>query len=231
MICCCCVSMINRQLKDQLPGGKYYQPTADIMDETGICHTTNILSELDFAQMDRKVNQKQNISTIGASGVVMFMNNKTGKWLSEKDGEDQVSLVRKLTPQRVDTYRKKRRDLLKARQDMMERKKLDNEIQIQKKSDEKEKLTKKVEEFGGLWKIVEEVAIQLSKLPSKQHKTAIIAQTVDGKRVEFSCQELKANLKKFIDFQALTAEIRAKTVLSQVEVRPREERHEKLEEA
>ena len=114
---------------------------------------------------------------------------------------------------------------------MMERKKLDNEIQIQKKSDEKEKLTKKVEEFGGLWKIVEEVAIQLSKLPSKQHKTAIITQTVDGKRVEFSCQELKANLKKFIDFQALTAEIRAKTVLSQVEVRPREERREKLEEA
>ena len=256
MICCCCVSMINRQLKDQLPGGKYYQPTADIMDETGICHTTNILSERDFAQMDRKVNQKQNISTIGASGVIMFMNNKTGKWLSEKDGEDQeklVSLVRKLTPQRVDAYRKKRRDLLKARQDMMERKKLDNEIRIQKKSDEKEKLTKKVEEFGGLWKNVEEVDIHLSKLPSKQHKTAIIAQidfrkavldqvppdrtvgqkgrTVDGKRVEFSCQELKANLKKFIDFQALTAEIRAKTVLSQVEVRPREERREKLEEA
>ena len=49
----------NRQLKDQLPGGKYYQPTADIMDETGICHTTNILSEHDFAQIDRKVNQKQ----------------------------------------------------------------------------------------------------------------------------------------------------------------------------
>ena len=88
--------------------------------------------------------------------------------------------------------------------------------------------------------------IQLSKLPSKQHKTAIIAQidfrkavlgqvppdcTVDGKRVAFSCQELKANLKKFLDFQALTAEIRAKTVLSQVEVRPRKERREKLEEA
>ena len=60
--------------------------------------------------MDRKVNQKQNISTIGASGLIMFMNNKTGKWLSEKDGEDQeklVSLVRKLTPQRVYAHRKK----------------------------------------------------------------------------------------------------------------------------
>ena len=59
----------------------------------------------------------------------MFMNNKTEKWLSEKDREDQeklVSLVRKLTPQRVDAYRRKRRDLLKARQDIMERKKLDN---------------------------------------------------------------------------------------------------------
>ena len=249
LICCCCVTMINRQLKDQLPGGKYHQPSTDVMEETEKCHTTNILSERDFAQMDRKVKQKQNISTIGASGVIMFMNNKTGLWLNEKTQKEQEDLISKvvhLTPERIKAYQEKRKDLLRARQDKMEKKKLDAEVQTQKKSDEKEKLTKKVEEFGGLWGSSDKVDEQLSCLPAKQHRAAIVSQidfrkvvleqvppdriigqkgrTVDGKRVEFSVGELTTNLKTFIEFQA-------KTVLSQVEVRPREERREKLEEA
>ena len=183
------------------------------------------------------------------------MNNKTGLWLNEKtqkEQEDLISKVVQLTPERIKAYQEKRKDLLRARQDKMEKKKLDAEVQTQKKSDEKEKLTKKVEEFGGLWGSIDKVDEQLSCLPAKQHRAAIVSQidfrkvvleqvppdriigqkgrTVDGKRVEFSVGELTTNLKTFIEFQAKTAEVRAKAVLSQVEVRPREERHEKLEE-
>ena len=77
MICCSCLVLVNRQLADQLPGGKFYLPSDDIVTETAICPRTNILSERDFAQMDRKVSQKPNISTISASGVIIFLNNKT----------------------------------------------------------------------------------------------------------------------------------------------------------
>ena len=58
LICCCCVTMINRQLKDQLPGGKYHQPSTDVMKETEKCHTTNILSERDFAQIGKSNRNK-----------------------------------------------------------------------------------------------------------------------------------------------------------------------------
>ena len=58
-ICCSCLVLVNRQLKDQLPGGKFYQPAPDVIEETS--QRTNILSEMDFAQMDRKVSQKPNI--------------------------------------------------------------------------------------------------------------------------------------------------------------------------
>ena len=111
-------------------------------------------------------------------------------------------------------------------------------------------MTKKVEEFGGLWGSSDKADEQLPCLPA--HRAAIVSQidfrkvvleqvpsdmiigqkggTVDGKWVEFSVGELTTNLKILSEFQAKTAEVRAKVVLSQVEVRLREEKHEKLEE-
>ena len=71
MICCCLV-VIVRELEDQLPGGKYYQPSQELLDETAVCQRTNISSERNFAQMDHKVKQKQNISMVAACGVIMF---------------------------------------------------------------------------------------------------------------------------------------------------------------
>ena len=69
-ICCSCLVLVNRQLKGQLPGGKFYQLAPDVIEETS--QKTNILSERGFAQMDRKVSQKPNISTIAASGAIFI---------------------------------------------------------------------------------------------------------------------------------------------------------------
>ena len=72
MMCCGCSVLVSRQLGDQLPGGKFQIPSPDGMDETQLCPRIriNLLSERDFAQMDRKVQQKPNIVTITASGVI-----------------------------------------------------------------------------------------------------------------------------------------------------------------
>ena len=48
MICCSCAVVAIRQLADQLPGGKYHQPSVDVQQETQLCQRTNILSERDF---------------------------------------------------------------------------------------------------------------------------------------------------------------------------------------
>ena len=48
---CSCLVLVNRQLADQLPGGKFYLPSDDIVTETAICPRTNILSERVLSQL------------------------------------------------------------------------------------------------------------------------------------------------------------------------------------
>ena len=64
------------QLKDQLTGGKYYNPDR-VLEETQNCPHTNIVSERDFAQYDRHMHMKPNMTTLAAAGSIMFNNNKT----------------------------------------------------------------------------------------------------------------------------------------------------------
>ena len=125
MICCSCALVVVRQLEDQLPGGKFYQPSKEILEETKLCQRTNILSECDFAQMDRKVRQKQNISTIAACGTIMFLNNHTINWLNsklEEDTEKVVTLARKAAPLHIKYYREKKKKITQTRIDALERK-------------------------------------------------------------------------------------------------------------
>ena len=75
------------------------------MRENKLCKQTNILSERDFAQMDRKVKQKPNISTLGASGLIMYLNNNVKDWIDEKEQEEQAEVIAKavkLAPERIE---------------------------------------------------------------------------------------------------------------------------------
>ena len=38
IICCTCAVMIRSQLRDQLPGGKYFSPDERVLEETKNCH-------------------------------------------------------------------------------------------------------------------------------------------------------------------------------------------------
>ena len=63
--------MVKHQLKDQLPGGKYYKPSKEIMSDLKHCPTTNFVSERDFATYDQKMTQKPTLSDMAACGVTV----------------------------------------------------------------------------------------------------------------------------------------------------------------
>lgn len=124
MICCSCLVLLNRQLDDQLPGGIYYQPDTEVLQETGLCPKTNVLSERDFAQMDRKVSQKPNISTIAATGTILFLNNKTYGWLRKMPPNLKTKLISKvirLAPSCIKQYQEKRNEIRIQRVDKQQR--------------------------------------------------------------------------------------------------------------
>lgn len=247
--------VVHNQLADQLPGGKCYQPSEEIREETALCKKTNILSERDFAQMDRKFHQKPNMTTIAASGVIMYLNNKTGSWLegmSEAEQEKAVEIAMKGTSNRITMYKEKRKGILQSRMDAQERKKLATQVKQQQKEAQKEKLCAEIEKIGGLWKSEDQMRNQLKDQPKKKQLCALKLQldfrkvvldqrvpdkkllqmgtTVDKKRRPFTVSELQDNLAKIMMFSAQTPEARADEIM-EVIVRPEQERRDILNQA
>ena len=81
VLCCSRAILLKWQLKDQLTGGKYYQPNDEIMEETASAPEENIISECDFAQLDRLLDKSPTTSTVAVSDIVCFINNKTPEYL------------------------------------------------------------------------------------------------------------------------------------------------------
>ena len=118
--------MLERQLVDQLPGGKFYLPNDTVINETKSAPKHNIIRERDFAQLDRKLQEKPNISTIGLTGTVMYLNNQTGRWLeklSEADRNEYISRARAEALKARLLFRKKQKERLEKLQIIMAEKK------------------------------------------------------------------------------------------------------------
>ena len=85
-------------LKDHLPGGKYSNPDESVQAETASVPKTNVISERDFAMLDRQVRLKPNATIIALEAVIMYANNQTQEWVEEQtagDREKLFSLARK----------------------------------------------------------------------------------------------------------------------------------------
>ena len=115
IICCTCAIMILSQLKDQLPGGKYYNPYNRVLEETQNCPRTNIVSKRDLAQYDRRMHMKPNMTTLAAARSIMFNNNKTLQWMDGKSIEEiqrYVLLARTNRRKYIKEYRLKKAKIL-----------------------------------------------------------------------------------------------------------------------
>ena len=99
-------------MANQLPGGKFHVPDEGVYEETALCPRSNVLSERGFAQMDRKVKQKPNIITLAASGMIVYVNKRTGAWVYTKDDKSQQRLLQQvvtLAPKLVKSFKEKRK--------------------------------------------------------------------------------------------------------------------------
>ena len=72
--------LCERQLVDQLLGGKFDNSTDDMMAETKSAPLTNIISESAFADLDRLVQHAPQKSKIAKSAVSCFQRNKTSMY-------------------------------------------------------------------------------------------------------------------------------------------------------
>ena len=86
--------LLHRMVKDHLPGGEHTKLPTQFHSQTLSVPKTNVVSERDFAQLDRLLRQKLNATTIALKGMIMFANNKTAQWLNSKTEEQRARLLK-----------------------------------------------------------------------------------------------------------------------------------------
>ena len=74
-------------------------------DEIASVPKNNIISERDFAQLDRLLRQKPNASTLALEAMILFANNKTASWLKSKS-EAEIADLLKIARSKAPEFRK-----------------------------------------------------------------------------------------------------------------------------
>ena len=233
IMCCSCSLMVKHQLKDQLPGGKYYKPSKEIMSDLKHCPITNIVSERDFATYDQKMTQKPTLSDIAACGVIMF-NNKSCDWLANKSKEEikkLVQIVRTNKHDRIKKYKDRKEQIVLFKIDKLQKARLEKEIKEQRLLSQREHLTECIQDVG-LLRTVEEVEhLCKSKKKETTLKTVLqnqilfrknvlcknvpserlfqIGESINNKYKSFNLE----NLIRIINFSSKSSEERASAII------------------
>ena len=215
--------LLTRLVSDHLPGGVYDNPSAQLEVETGSAPNTNVISERDFAKLDRLLREKPNASTLTLEAMVLFSNNKTAQWLNSKPQAEVKVLLqkpRKVAPEFKQLYKERRKQMLEGRAQLLQAKQHALQAAQEKSLRRKEQLTKEILHYG-LWQTHGDVKNGLAKLKSKSAKLKalkaqinfrkqVLQQKYPDKNVfmfsknrrQFSVDELATNLRKLISDMA-----------------------------
>ena len=142
VLCYSCAILLKQQLKDQLPCGKYYRPSEETMEETAGTPKENIISERDFAQLGRQLEETPAISTIAVSGIVCFINIKTPEYLENISEEEKHKMITRAIqegPRRRVEYREKKQLIQEKKLMQMKQKRERREKQAVDKERKKER--------------------------------------------------------------------------------------------
>jgi E1A/CREB-binding protein len=100
--------ILERQAKDQLPGGRYYEPSVTDQMRASTVPTTNTCPERDFAQLDVPMRLKPSALNIAYKAIIMWSNNKTSEWLNDMPSLKKSEILedaRRSAPQMMEAFK------------------------------------------------------------------------------------------------------------------------------
>ena len=177
LMCGAILLVLERQCTDQLPGGKYHNPTNEMKMQSSSVPTSNIISERDFAIFDNLLKAKPNASVTALEALIMWSNNKPPTWLASlgrKERAQALQDARLNIPKIREKMRMRRFAIIKERKEKLEenRKKLEEKRNELKKK--KINLTLKLETLGGLWRSEQAICAALNDFKSEKDKTSAL---------------------------------------------------------
>ena len=119
--------LVKHLVEDHLPGGALDSPNERVLEETKSVSKSNVISERDFANLDRLLREKPNATTLSLEGLILFSTNKTAAWLMSKSQEEKEELFKKARSLASDfraLYKQRRVKLLEDRAKVLQDKQL-----------------------------------------------------------------------------------------------------------
>ena len=168
ILCHAFSALLSRLVEDHLPGGIHYDSNAQLTVETNSVPKTNVVSERDFAKLDRLLREKLNATTLSLEAMVLFSNNRTMKWLNSKPAEEVRHLLqnaRKKPPEFKKLFKERKKAILEGRIKALHEKQCVRQKQLKLK----EKLTQDIICYG-LWQTKEDVVKGVAMEKSKTTK-------------------------------------------------------------
>ena len=176
--------LVSHLLEDHLPGGVLDSPSEELRRETASVPNSNVISERDFAKLDRFLREKPNATTLSLEGLILFSNNKTASWLSTKSVKEREELfkkARKLAPEFRQQYKKRREKLLEDRSKILREKQMALQHAHRKLLHDKEKLTEEIMVFG-LWQSEDQIRECLASIKSTPEKLRVLKLQLDFRK-------------------------------------------------
>ena len=186
----------RRLFQEHLPGGKHTAITQDSAEELKGVPKTSGFAESVIGQLDHLICTKPSLKSLAAESCIVFLNNKTLKWLHSKDQVERDKLINSASKSVKELKLK-----YKARiQDIEQKRKIAiQEKIIQKENAERERLRRQEQTTSdivihGLWQSESEVDNMLASYESEKQKIEaakvqlkfrkdVLHQTVDNKHV------------------------------------------------
>jgi len=150
--------ILDRQAKDQLPNGKYADPSSVLAEQAKSVPKTNTVSERDFGSLDLLLRMKPAASTLCYESVILWTNNKTSEWLNslEPEEKDQVlDHARKRAPEIKQKFQERKDKIKKQKLEKLKEKQNKRELKETKQRVMKVELVNEISKLGGVWSVDE----------------------------------------------------------------------------
>jgi hypothetical protein len=162
---------------DHIEGGKYYQPSQDLIKSSSSCPSNNITTERLMAQLDSSICRAPSTSQDTRESKLMFRNNKCSAWLEGKDSDAKCSIVTdamKSARKRQGVLKLRRKALHEEHLCIIAERKRRKEERVARQKQQAEKTDAAVQDSGGAWSSEADIESNLENFSTKTKKKEVL---------------------------------------------------------
>ncbi|ELT89447.1 hypothetical protein CAPTEDRAFT_212803 [Capitella teleta] len=170
--------LVERQAFSQLPEGKYWNPSKELIENTKSVHKTNVMGEREMVVLNNLLRCKPGISAHNLETTLMWWQNKPASYLEDLTKPQREKLhmeARKKIPQMKCAISQHRKVLKEKVEQKLKDKHEKKEKQEVRHINMRLKASREVFSYGGPW-ASEEVEAKLSALVPAQQRKALLCQ-------------------------------------------------------